>query len=59
MSVGTSYRDTAFLRRAREHVPRGAVSMPLGECHVSDVLTQVFIYEGRATMQNIVECLAA
>ena len=44
--------DSAFLRRAREHVPRGAVSMPLGECHVSDVLTQVFIYEGRATMQT-------
>ena len=57
--LGVPVGDTAFLRRARERVPRGAVSMPLGECHVSDVLTQVFIYEGRTTMQNIVECLAA
>ena len=57
--LGVPVGDSAFLRRAKEHSVRGAVSMPLGECHVSDVLTQVFIYEGRTTMQNIVECLAA
>ena len=57
--LGMPAGDSAFLRRAKEHSVRGAVSMPLGECSVSDVLTQVFIYERRPTMQNIVECLAA
>ena len=57
--LGMPAGDSAFLRRAKKHAVRGAVSMPLGECSVSDVLTQVFIYERRPTMQHIVECLAA
>jgi serine/threonine protein kinase len=56
--LGVPVGDTTFLRHARERVPRGAGSMPLRGCHVSDVLTRVFVYEGRATMHNIVECLA-
>ena len=57
--LGVPVGDTAFLRQARERVPRGAGSMPLGGCHVSDVLKQVFVYEGRPTMQNIFQCLPA
>ena len=55
--LGVPVGDTAFLRQARERVPRSAGSMPLNVCRVSDVLKQVFVYEGRPTMQNIVQCL--
>ena len=57
--LGVPVGDTAFLRQARERVPRSAGSMPLSGCRVSDVLKQVFVYEGRPTMQNIVQCLPA
>ena len=56
--LGVPVGDSAFLRRAKEHAVKRAVSMPLGECSVSHVLTQVFVYERRPTMQTIVECLA-
>ena len=55
--LGVPVGDTAFLRQARERVPRNAGSTPLSGCRVSDVLKQVFVYEGRPTMQNIVQCL--
>ena len=57
--LGVPVGDTAFLRQARERVPRSAGSMPLSGCRVSDVWKQVFVYEGRPTMQNIFQCLPA
>ena len=55
--LGVPVGDTAFLRQVRERVPRSAGFIPLSGCRVSDVLKQVFVYEGRPTMQNIIECL--
>jgi len=55
--LGMPVGNTAFLRQAGAWVPRSAGSMPLNVCRASDVLKQVFVYEGRPTMQNIIECL--